>query len=98
MKIGDIVNFGPASGGKFGLTIGHKGQEGSDPDYPDKRDHIATVIKVESNGSSKDALTLHQNILSDVITRRCSCGLEWSFPDRSHATFEPEEYRPDRDP
>lgn len=45
-------------------TLGHKGQEGSDPNYPDQADHMTTVFKLEADGR---------------VHRRCSCGLQWSF-------------------
>lgn len=82
-KVGDQTNLGSEANvrlngnrsrlpdGKIPTpTIGHKGQEGSDPNFLDTSDHIITTIDVEEND---------QQVLN--IRRKCSCGLSWEFKD-----------------
>lgn len=81
-KVNDVYNIGSENKAAQMMThgidgevrpasIGHKGQEGSDPNYPDSADHVATVTAVEPvEGGSR-------------ISRRCTCGLVWSWTEKS---------------
>lgn len=51
-------------------TIGHKGQAGSDPTFSDNADHVVLVTSIEEDASG------------NKVSRKCSCGLSWSFTER----------------
>lgn len=44
-------------------SIGHKGQEGSNPNFSDFAEHDALCIDVKD----------------DIVYMKCTCGLEWDF-------------------
>lgn len=52
-------------------SINHKGQEGSNPNFPDDADHVVTVIEVDKNEERTK------------VTRQCSCGFEWTRKERT---------------
>lgn len=49
--------------------IGHKGKEGSDPNFSDFANHDATCMYVNDGR----------------VYMKCSCGLEWNFKERSES-------------
>lgn len=86
-KVGNITNLGSVINAKMNnlksndidgkfrdADIGHKGQEGSNPYYSDTRDHIVTCVAVDVN---------------NVATRRCSCGLIWTYDSTKFNTMDP---------
>lgn len=52
-------------------SLGHRGQAGSDPAFPDNADHIVTITEIDNNK------------LRTKITRECTCGLVWTYKERS---------------
>lgn len=51
-------------------TIGHKGQTGSDPTFPDTADHIVEITSAELSD------------LGSTVNRKCSCGFEWTVNEK----------------